>query len=134
MRCFIADFIKTTMPKKTTMKPKGPGQEVVSSWRLQIHNVKPETMPDKDGFVPMRIFGKSANAEYRLEYYDDHYSIHQLDKTRNNAQSWIHIQEKEAQHLLNGNGLIVDELVLEIEKAHTFTSQVKKRKAKKHDD
>ena len=127
MRCFIAGFSKTTMPKKTTMKPKGPSQEgdpswhhVVRSaddactrakqktWRLKIHNVKPETKPDKDGFLPMRIFGKSANAEYRLEYYGDQYSIHQLDKARDYAQSWFPIQEKEAQHLLNGIGLIVE--------------------------
>ena len=90
-------------------------QSNLKTWRLKIRSVKPETKPDKDGFLPMRIFGKSANAEYRLEYYDDHYSIHQLDKTRDNAQSWIPIQEKEAQHLLNGNGLIMDELVLQID-------------------
>lgn len=105
-------------------------QSNLKTWRLKIHSVKPETKPDKDGFLPMRIFGKSANAEYRLEYYDDHYSIHQLDMTNDGSpahnqrdrndnlvprQSWFPIQEKEAQHLLNGNGLIVDELVLEID-------------------
>ena len=91
-------------------------QSNLKTWRRKIHSVKPETKPDKDGFLPMRTFGKSANAEYRLEYYGDHYSIHQLDKADENAyQSWIPIQEKEAQHLLNGNGLIMDELVLQID-------------------
>ena len=100
------------------------------TWRLKIHNVKAEAKPDKDGFLPMRIFGKSSNAEYRLEYYGDHYSIYQLDKTRDNVQSWFPIQEKEVQHLLNGNGLIVDELVLEIEKAQHLYKSGQKEKGK----
>ena len=96
-------------------------QSNLKTWRLKIRSVKPETKPDKDGFLPMRIFGKSSNATYSLEYYDDgtprHYSIHQAtkDEDGNISYSWFPIQEKEAQHLLNGNGLIVDELVLEID-------------------
>mgnify|MGYP004139622811 CR=1 FL=1 len=38
MRCFIAGFSKTTMPKKTTMKPKGPSQEGDPSWHHAVRS------------------------------------------------------------------------------------------------
>jgi len=96
-------------------------QSNLKTWRLKIRSVKPETKPDKDGFLPMRIFGKSSNATYSLEYYDDgtprHYSIHQAtkDKDGNTSYSWFPIQDNEMKHLFHGGQLVVDELVLEID-------------------
>ena len=171
MRCFIAGFSTTTMPKKTTMNPKGQSQEDDPSWHNAVSaddaNTRAEQIADDACTRAEQIAddGRKRKIESALQLANQLLKEYNKDK-----QKFRHEQSPKASRLIRqfkgiyestygadafahemrqyldeikrqckvfnlpllSSGILQDVRNLKKSKKHnTFTSQVKKRKAKK---
>ena len=84
-------------------------------YELKVVAHQPMPPPDKDGFNMMGIFPNKTGSYTLKQWSDDdgHWTLQKRMGDKKGSFSWCPISDEQANHIINGNRIIIDEDIVQ---------------------